>query len=190
VSVSDHLATATVDIKGPALFCSPAGLASAPVSNPAAGMCCYKAKGTKLATAAAMQIVGSTFGTMQIEVSKPAYVCEQCTGTTATEQALQCWKTKDLKSPAFAGVEALAVSDGLATDTVDVSKSALYCAPAALGAAAIGDSAAAQCCYKSKGVALASAQTISADGDLGGTFQVEVSKQSMVCEPCASSPLP
>jgi len=191
VSASDEVvASDTIDIKSPAMFCSPAGFGAEPVSNPDAPMCCYKESGAKLASPVSVEVTGAHLGTVQLAVGKQALVCSQCGGSASTEQSLRCYKVKDLKNPAFSALDSLAVTDGLATDSVKVSKPALYCAPVALGAAAVTDSTAHQCCYKATGPALSATSIIDAISLDGSTLHLGVSKQSMVCEPCTRTVLP
>jgi hypothetical protein len=186
---SDALSSEPIDLLKAALFCSPAGLDGAPVANADPRQCCYKIKGAKLASPVAVEVSGAVGGTVQLEVSKRSLLCEQCMGTGA-EQPLQCWKVKDLKNPPFASEAGLAVVDGLASDTVDTKKPALYCEPVGISGAPIEDQAAQQCCYKVKGAKLASAAVVDTLGAIGGDLELEISKPSLVCEPCSSMLLP
>jgi hypothetical protein len=186
---SDAFSSSAIDVLKPALFCSPAGLDGSPVANSDPRQCCYKIKGEKLAAPVSVEVAGAVGGTVQLAVSKRSLLCEQCMGTGA-EQPLQCWKVKDLKNPAFAGEDGVAVVDGLATDTVDVQKPALYCEPVGINGAPIEDQAAQQCCYKVKGTKLASPAVLDTLGAVGGDLELEVSKPSLVCEPCTSMLLP
>ena len=190
VPVSDEFATGPVDIKSASLYCAPAGYAGQPVSDPDPRQCCYKVTGAKLDPAVTVQVAGALGGTLQLELSKPSLVCEQCVGTPV-DNPLRCWKVKDLKTPAaFVGTDGLAVVDHLASDTVDVTKPALFCAPADVDGAPITDSLAQQCCYKAKGDKLAAASTLNTNGAVGGPLELSVQKQSLVCEPCTSSVVP
>ncbi|MFN2427185.1 MAG: hypothetical protein ABR587_12145 [Candidatus Binatia bacterium] len=190
VTVADELSTSPADVKSPALYCLPAGIDGVVASNPDPTMCCYKATGAKLATAARRRTLGLEFGSLDVELSKRSLVCEQCGGSVATEQSLQCWKTKDLKNPKFTPREDVPVTDAFATGTADVKKPAFYCAPAAVGLVPVGDSSAHQCCYKAKSSSVAPPAPVDASGELGGTFQVGVGKPLLVCEPCTSTALP
>jgi hypothetical protein len=189
VAATDNLSSEPIDVLKAALFCSPAGLGGAPVADADPRQCCYKIKGAKLASPVSLNVNAVLGGTVQLEVSKRSLVCEQCMGTGA-EQPLQCWKVKDLKNPAFVADDDVAVVDGLATDTVDTTKPALYCEPVGLAGAPIEDPAAQQCCYKVKGSKLAAPVVLDTMGAVGGTLQLEVSKPSLVCEPCSSSLIP
>lgn len=189
VAVVDELASGTVDLLKPGYFCSPAGIGGQPVADADPRQCCYKAKGDKLAAAQAVQIEGATGGVLQLAVSKAAYVCEQCAGTPL-ESPLQCYKAKDLKSPAFGAQDGVDVTDGLATDTVDLQKPALLCLPAGLGGDPVADPDGAQCCYKAKGAKLDAAVTEAVAGDAGGPLELAVQSQALVCEPCSVALLP
>jgi hypothetical protein len=189
VAAIDALSADPIDLVKASLFCSPAGLDGAPVADADPRQCCYKINGPKLATPVAVQVNGVVGGTVQLEISKRSLLCEQCMGTGA-EQPLQCWKVKDLKNPAFVAESGIAVVDGLATDTVDTKKPALYCEPVGVDGSPIEDQAAQQCCYKVKGSKLPSAVVVNTAGAIGGALELEVSKPSMVCEPCSSMLLP
>jgi hypothetical protein len=189
VPASDALSSQPIDLLKPALFCSPAGLDGAPVADADPRQCCYKINGAKLASPVSVEVNGVLGGTVQLAVSKRSLLCEQCMGTGA-EQPLQCWKVKDLKNPAFVAEAGVAAVDGLATDTVDTKKPALYCEPVSVNGAPIDDPAAQQCCYKVKGTKLASPVVLDTLGAVGGDLELEVSKPSLVCEPCASMIVP
>jgi hypothetical protein len=189
LAITDAISSTPVDLSKPALFCSPAGLGAHGVADPDPRQCCYKAKGTKLATPYNLQVTGAQFGTLQLSLSQPSLVCEQCAGAPL-ESSLQCWKVKDLKNPAFTKTAGLAVTDGLASDTVDTVKPALFCFAAGLGGLPVSDSGATQCCYKVKGTKLASAVTETVSGTVGGALDLGVQSPSMVCEPCSYTPLP
>jgi hypothetical protein len=77
--VEDKFSTSTVDLKGPSLFCSPAGLNGQPVANPEPRQCCYKVKGARLDPAATVATSGTIGGALELELGTPSLVCEPCT---------------------------------------------------------------------------------------------------------------
>jgi len=189
VPVADEVASGDVDLRKAGFYCSPAGLGGAPVADPDPRQCCYKVSGAKLANPLALEVEGDIGGTLQLELGKPALVCEQCLGTP-TDEPLQCWKAKDLKSPAFTRQAGLGVVDGLATGTVSTVKPDLFCSPASVDGSPVTDVLAQQCCYRIKGNKLGTPVTVNTHGSIGGPLELSLSKQSMVCEPCTSTVLP
>ncbi|MFN2377543.1 MAG: hypothetical protein ABR538_13470 [Candidatus Binatia bacterium] len=190
VVVTDEVASGNVDLTGVSLYCAPAGLDGDAVADPDPRQCCVKAKGDKLDPAVSYNVTGVVGGSLQLQLSKRALVCEQCAGAPI-DNPLQCWKVKDLKTPAaFVGTADLAVTDEFATDTVDVKKPALFCSPASLDGSPISDPLAQQCCYKATGAKLATASTVNASGSVIGALELSVQKPSLICEPCVAVPGP
>jgi hypothetical protein len=189
VSVIDEVATDSVDLKGVGFYCPPAEIDGDPIADADPRQCCYKVKGATLKPSVSIQVAGSVGGTLKLKLLKPSLLCEQCVGAPA-DNPLRCWKVKDLKDPVFVRSTGVSIHDELANDAVDVLKPELYCAPAGVNGSPIFDSLAQQCCYKVKGAKLAAASTINTIGSVGGTLQLGVQQQGMICEPCTASVLP
>ena len=96
----------------------------------------------------------------------------------------------DLKDPAFVRDEDVAVTDTFATDTVDVTSPTLFCSPASIDGSPLTDTFAQQCCYKTKGPKLDPPALVGTLGSVGGSLELELGSQSMVCEPCTATVLP
>lgn len=188
LSVTDEVASSSVDILGVRSSCEVAGLDGSPVA-PGGRQCCYKAKGEKLAAPVSLALSGALGGDFQVRLLKVDSLCEQCSGAPIDEP-VRCWKVKDLKNPAFAAAADVAVTDTFATDTVDVTSPTLFCSPASVDGSPLTDTKAQQCCYKTKGAKLSPSALVGTLGSIGGTLELELGSQSMVCEPCTASVLP
>ena len=160
--------------------------------------CSQCTAGTYQASAGSASCTPCTAGSYQ--ASTGASTCANCpvgttqamTGQTAcgTANAYKCWKAKDLKNPQFAPLAAISADDEFVTGTVDVKKPFLFCGPAQVNGAPIGDPNLHQCCYKVKGAPLDPAVQVESNGAMAGTLQVEVKKPFVVCEPCSTTVLP
>lgn len=116
----------------------------------------------------------------------PAYAT-----TCTAPNAYNCYKTKDLKSPPFAKVKDVPLSDEYASSiAADFNAPAMVCAPVDLGNG-VADPGVKQCCYKvgTQGLPKPRPQVHTVDGRFTGS-QLEVLKSQLVCEPCAADLLP
>jgi cysteine-rich repeat protein len=117
------------------------------------------------------------------------------TNTTTTTLAassiddLTCYKVKDLKNPAFIGDDSVALSNAMESALVAVTKPALLCLPTGTDGSPIHDPDTHVCCYKIKSPKLPAGVRSEVVGGLG-TFQVEVKKSGLYCQPCARTLLP
>ncbi len=100
----------------------------------------------------------------------------------------QCYKTKDLKNPKFAGTTAT-VSDQFLSGSTDVKKPGMVCAPASVNGSGIVDAATHLNCYKIKGPSGTGANAQLADQF--GTMQVAVKgKSAFLCVPATKTIIP
>jgi len=106
----------------------------------------------------------------------------------AATGSYQCYQGKDLKSPKFAPVDALAVADEFAASTIEVKKPYQICAPAGLDGAAI-PTAPHLCCYKMKGTKLPAAEDLQIE-DGFGTHQVQIRVPKTLCTACTAGGIP
>lgn len=127
--------------------------------------------------------------------------CEGCGTVTTTVAAttttslppslahFNCYRTKDLKNPRFVPREDVSIVDQFTTNTVDVKKPFLLCAPASQDGSAVADPTTHLCCYTTKAPALTAPARAETADDFG-TLQVQVKKSSLVCAPCTTTLLP
>jgi len=108
---------------------------------------------------------------------------------TAALDRLNCYKVGDSKNPAFVPRPGVAVADQFGTQTVDVKKPYLLCAPADVDGSGIGDPATHVCCYKLKAPKLPAPVTAQI-ADQYGTLQLNVKKSALLCQPCSKTLLP
>jgi hypothetical protein len=80
ISLSDQFGQQEVDVKKPFLVCNPADKAGSGINDPETHLCCYIIKGTKLEPPANVEIQDQ-WGTLQLEVKKPKYLCQPCLKT-------------------------------------------------------------------------------------------------------------
>jgi hypothetical protein len=100
----------------------------------------------------------------------------------------QCYKSKDLKNPKFAGTTQ-PVSDQFLSGNVDIKKPGMVCAPASVNGSGLIDAATHLNCYKVKGPKGAGANAQLADQF--GTVQVAVKgKAAFVCVPATKTIIP
>jgi hypothetical protein len=83
VAVTDELATAQVDLKKPALYCTAADVSGTGIAPPDVQQCCYQAKGSKLSVprvAVAQDDIGEQ---RSLSIVQPKFICTSCTATLA-----------------------------------------------------------------------------------------------------------
>lgn len=77
-SVVDEFSDGTADVKKPALVCVPAEVPmGSGLIDPGAYQCCYKVSASKLDPAVELSTTDG-FGSLEIEIKKPALVCRPC----------------------------------------------------------------------------------------------------------------
>jgi hypothetical protein len=107
----------------------------------------------------------------------------------SAQDHFKCWQAKDLKNPKFVKIEGLQLDDQFATESVEVKKPFLICAPASKDGSGISDRDTHQCCYKIKGGKLEPPKKVEIE-DQFGTLQLEVKKGRLLCQPCTKTDLP
>ncbi len=87
--LDDQFALENVEVKKPFLICAPADKDGSGINDPNTHQCCYKIKGANLAPRVNVEITDQ-FGTLQLEVKKPKFLCQPCTKCVLQETQCLC----------------------------------------------------------------------------------------------------
>jgi len=107
----------------------------------------------------------------------------------ASVASFNCYKSRDLRHPAFVPRRDVSVVDQFASTDVDVRKPYLLCAPASREGSAVADPSTHLCCYKTRAPRLDQAVRAQTD-DAFGIRQTQDRRSSLVCAPCSKTLLP
>jgi hypothetical protein len=189
VAATDEISTAPVGLTRVTAICAPATFVFPPVTGPGAPMCCYKATRAKPTAPMSLEVTSGLGGTLQLGVVARSLVCDQCQGSTETEQTLQCWRVRDLNNPKFQILGSVRLIDEYSYDFPIVKKPEMFCSPVSLDGVPVTDPNAQQCCFR-VGKAFLSDISESVTDPTGAPLELGVVKRFMVCEPCVATALP
>jgi hypothetical protein len=188
-AVADPLLSVEVqfDAPKPGLICPPVNVEAEGVLQSDGRLTCYKIKGPKL-DAANRPVLGveDRFGTLSLEVKKPALLClPPSTSPSLILDPFVCYAVKDLKDPKFAAATvSLADEFGVNDGDFAVQKPAMFCTPAEVDGAEVAQPKGQLTCYKVKGPKLDAGARPSVEvTDRFGALRLEASKPAFLCVP-------